>query len=196
MEQGTWPALQAAALRYASSTGNYYSVHHGGPDGGASPSGASARRRLFIDNRDRTDPANTSPFDFAVSLSDRGLARYEMVSGVELKAIAMPKVAGEMYVAMDVDEMTDQLDSTSAGVHRTFALLYFDSDALTPGSVKPIKAYDFYQKEVRFNPSLAGLDRLHVRFRKRDGSVVTAADTAGNTTVSFLMEVMVPPSRF
>ena len=189
----TWKALHAAQLADPDATGNYAQYYGGGE---APKDAPTVTRRLFVDNRDRRDPANASPFDFTLSLTECGVPRYENVGSVELKGIAFPKVNDEMYVVMDVDRLNEQLDSTSSAAHRAFALLYFDNDAMTPGSVKPIKAYDFYQKSSTFNPPLPVVDVLHVRFLKHDGTVVTSDDTAGNTDVSFLLEATMPPSRY
>ena len=76
--------------------------------------------------------------------------------------------------------------------HRTFAVGYFDSDLLTPGSQKPMKGADFYQKVIRYRPALNKLDRVQVNFRKYDGSLVTESDVGGvaNVSYSFLLEVV------
>ena len=145
--------------------------------------------RLLVDNRDRPDPANTNPFDFAIHLSQTAVGRYENVTSVELKGVAFPKVAGEPYVIIDVDSFSDNLDATSDAAHRTFAVAYFDSSDLAPGAIKPVKGYDFYQKTVTFTPPLAVLDRLAVAFRTHDGNVVTADATANVTHASMLLEV-------
>jgi len=193
--QGSWPQLSAQGDAYAQAHGTYYSVYHG-RDGGTSPLKPITRRRVLVDNRDRQLPDTSDPFTFVVSLTDAGVERFENVVGVELKAVAFPTVADEMYVVMNVDELNDQLESTCAAAHRAYAVLYFDSDALATGSVKPIKAYDFYQKDAVFNPPLPVLDKLHVSFKKYDGSPVTTFDTAGNTHVSFILEVATPPMRY
>lgn len=152
-------------------------------------------RRLLVDARDRWDAANTSPFDFKVFFGNDparsvGIAGYENVSSVELKAVAFPKVANERYVIMSVDELNDNmLEATSGAAHDAFAVVYFDGDGLATGAVKPLKGADFYLKQLAFAPSLSRLNSLSIKFLKHDGNVVTTADTANETHVSLLFEV-------
>lgn len=151
--------------------------------------------RLFVDNRDRHGYPATSPFDFQLYLgndprANAGVQGYENVTTVELKAVALPKVADERYVIMSVDELNDNmLESTTPAAQNAFAIVYFDSDSLAAGVVKPLKGTDFYQKQLVFKPPLARLNRLSIRFLKHDGSVITAADTGGENHVSILFEV-------
>lgn len=150
---------------------------------------ASVKHRLLVDARDRPDPANTSPFDFSLSLSAVGVGRYENVTSVELKGLAFPKVQGEPYVVLDIAEFADQLDATNSAAHRTFAVAYFDSTDLGTGAIRPIKGYDFYQKSVEFSPPLRVLDKLTVRFTTHGGNVVQTTATAGNAHASMLLEI-------
>ena len=159
------------------------------PAVGAPPPNTLVKRRLLVDNRDRPDPTNTSPFDFVLRLSAAGVDRYENVVSVELKGLAFPKVAGEPYVILDVRELNEQLDATNGAANRTFGVAYFDSELLTPGQIKAVKGYDFYQREALFNPPLPSLDRLTVRFLCHSGNAVTVADTAGETHASMLLEI-------
>lgn len=151
--------------------------------------------RLFVDNRDRHNASSVSPFDFRVYFGNDpgrsvGISGYENVVSVELKAVAMPKVANEPYIILSIDELNDSmLDSTSRTAHNAFAVLYFDSDFMATGSVKPLKGTDFYQKILAYNPPIAKLKSMHVRFLKYDGNVVTTSDTNGNANVSLMFEV-------
>lgn len=151
--------------------------------------------RLFVDNRDRHNYPASSPFDFQVYLGNdprasAGVQGYENVTSVELKAVALPKVANERYVIMSVAELNDNmLESTTPAAHNAFAIIYFDSDALAAGAIKPLKGADFYQKQLVFKPPLARLNRLSVSFLKHDGTVVTTGDTGGVDHVSVLLEV-------
>lgn len=162
--------------------------------GGGPPAG-TVKRRLLLDNRDRPDPANTSPFDFSVHLTQAGVDRYENVTAVELKGLAFPKVAGEPYVIMDIRELNDQIDATNSAAHRTFGVMYFDSELLTPGQVKAVKGYDFYQRAARFNPPLPSMDRLTIKFLTHSGNVVTTAQTGGETHASMLLEITTGVNR-
>lgn len=165
------------------------------PAYGPPPTGMVTKHRLLVDNRDRPDPANTSPFDFSIHLSRTGMDRYENVASVELKGLAFPKVDGEPYVILDIRELNDNLDATNSAANRTFGIAYFDSELLAPGQIRAVKGYDFYQREAKFNPPLAHLDRLTVKFLKHSGNAVTTADTAGETHASMLLEVTTHVSR-
>lgn len=163
---------------------------------GKDPTPRTVRHRLFIDNRDCTD-INTSPFSFKVYLSDPfrensiGVARFERVASVELKALAFPKIANEHFVVMNVDELNDdRLYSSNNAANRSFAVAYFDADNMTSGVIKPIKGFDFYQKDLTFNPPLSTLSALTVSFKKADGTVVTGADTGNVKHCSFMLEIV------
>ena len=158
-------------------------------------------RRLFIDNRDRYDATHTSPFDFKIYLGndpDRsvGISGYENVVSVELKAVSFPKIANERYVIMSVDELNDNmLEATNSGTHNAFAIIYFDSDVLATGAVRPFKGSDFYQKQLLFRPPLAKLNTLSFKFLKHPGNVVTTSDTNNETHVSVVLEITTRVNR-
>lgn len=155
----------------------------------------SIRHRLFVDSRDCV--TNLSTFEFTVYLSDPfretsiGTSQLTRVKSVELKGLAFPKINDD-YVIMDVQELNDDtlLGSNSAS-HQAFAVCYFDSDVIqNVGEIRPIKGYDFYQKAVLFNPVLPSLSKLTVKFKKRDGSVITTTDTANVNRCSFMLEIV------
>ena len=151
------------------------------------------RHRLFVDSRDCD--ANLTSFSFTVYLSDPfretsiGVAPFERIKSVELKALAFPKT-GDDYVIMDVQELNDErLHSSNQTANRSFAVMYFDSDALSAGDIKPMKGYDFYQKDVYYNPAIAKLSKLSVSFKDRAGAVITTADTGNVNHCSFMLEL-------
>jgi len=158
-------------------------------------------RRLFIDNRDRYDAANTSPFDFKIYLGNDpnrsvGISGYENVVSIELKAVTFPKIANERYVIMSIDELNDNvLEATNSGTHNAFAIVYFDSDLLAPGTVKPFKGSDFYLKQLLFRPPLAKLNTLSFKFLKHPGALVTTSDTNNETHVSVVLEITTRVNR-
>ena len=152
------------------------------------------RHRLFVDSRDCV--ANLTSFSFTVYLSDPfrdtsiGVARFERVKSVELKALGFPKISSEEYVIMDIQELNDErLHSSNGPANRSFAVMYFDSDTLTAGAIKAMKGFDFYQKDISFNPIIPSLSKLTVSFRKRDGSIVTTTDTNSVNHCSFMLEL-------
>ena len=151
--------------------------------------------RLLLDNRDRTDAANTSPFDFVVDFKNMPFDGYDNVISAELKALAFPKVAGHEYVVMDIVELQDHMNSTRQFADGTFNVGYFKSSGMTTGEVQPLRGADLvFQGEKLFTPPIAKLDRLTVRFFKPDANVVTSGDTAGNTAVSLCLEIKTDPA--
>jgi hypothetical protein len=141
-------------------------------------------KRLFIDNRDRQEG---DPFDFLVTFP----SPHTNVQSVELKAMCMPKVDGECYILLHVEEFEDSaLDATSDAATRALAVVYFDSSLLKPGDVKPIKGQDFYNKVVSLNPALAKLSRMRIRITKHDGTVVTPAMCGGEEHMSLMFELV------
>ena len=64
---------------------------------------------------------------------------------------------------------------------------FFDNSSLAPGDVK-LSDKNFSQK-VLFDPPKT-LDRLDIKLRKHDGSLITDADTGGSSNVtSFLFDI-------
>src|SRR5210317_843455 len=127
------------------------------------------QRRLFIDSRDASVYA---PFDFTVKLDDdvsRG--RYKNVESIELKAVTIPKIANEDYCVIDIEEMEDSnIDSSVPTLNNGFAVAYFDNSTLAAGDVKVV-------------------DKMKVKIRKHDGSVVSPSDTANSNNVTLLFEL-------
>ncbi len=142
-------------------------------------------RRLFIDSR---DASTYTPFDFIVKLDDdvsRG--RYRNVSSVELKAATVPKVAGEDYVILDIDELRDSnIDASTPALNDGFALCYYDNSSLADGSVKVIDK--IFNQKADFNPPIT-LDKLKVQIKKHDGTIVSPSETANSNNVSLLFEI-------
>lgn len=143
------------------------------------------QRRLFIDSRDASVYA---PFDFTVKLDDdvsRG--RYKNVESIELKAVTIPKIANEDYCVIDIEEMEDSnIDSSVPTLNNGFAVAYFDNSTLAAGDVKVVDKL-FTQRAV-FNPPIT-LDKMKVKIRKHDGSIVSPSDTANSNNVTMLFEL-------
>lgn len=170
-----------------SSKGPHFSVHYEHP---VPENTRLVKHRVLIDNRDRYDKANTSPFDFRVNASETGITRFENVVSVELKALAFPKILNENYVILDSFELGDHIEATNGAAHRAYNIGYFDSDALATGSVKTMKAKDMaFDNEKVFSPPLAQLDRFSFTFRKYDGRVVDLGNVASNGNVSLCLEI-------
>lgn len=145
-------------------------------------------RRLLIDSRDATTE-NYQPFDFTIKLdSDMATERYKNIQCVELKLASIPKVADEQYVILDIEELRDSnLDASNQTAHESFAVVYFDNSGLSPGAYKPMDK--FFSQKTYFTPPISSIDRLTVRVRKPDGSVVDVSETSNVEHVSFLLDV-------
>jgi hypothetical protein len=167
--------------------GPHFSVHYEHP---APAQARLVKHRVFIDNRDRFDKPNTSPFDFRVNAADTGVSRFENVVSVELKALSFPKIANENYVILDSFELGDHIEATNSGAHRSYNIGYFDNDTLATGSVKTLKSKDMaFDNEKVFNPPIAQLDRFSFTFKKHGGNVVQLSDVASNANVSLCLDV-------
>lgn len=151
---------------------------------------------LLIDNRDGIQ--HGSPFDFTIELSNpfstasSGIPEFDNVQSVVLKGVSFPKIVGEEYVLIDVDIFNDSsmFSSSSDRVGtRVFASMYFDSSALNAGDIKPKFGTEVYNDPIVCNPPIARLSKMRVRFRKHDGSIVTAADAANVTRASLVLQI-------
>lgn len=149
----------------------------------------SSTRRLFLDSRDAT---TYSPFEFTFDIGqDIERGRYRKVSSVELKAAAIPKVADEMYVVLDIAELRDSnIDSSCDALNDGFALAFFDNSTLNPGDVK--LSDKIFSQRATFNPPKS-LDKLTVRVLKHDGSVVSPTETGNIENVSMLLSLTQEP---
>jgi len=150
-------------------------------------------KNLFIDSRDR-DPQYDGiegPFSFTMYVDDPnrkslGLAPYELVHSVELKALNMPKIKNEHYVIIDIAELSGQIDSSDPGSDGKYAVAFFDGFdsvrpgfGMQPGDVKCIKGSDVTSRLVQFNPPIPRLNRLTFKLRKHGGEIVQPSDTGG-----------------
>jgi len=172
---------------------------------------------LFIDSRDRSptfnasnvpDASNSSPFNYSIYVNSSaqgyqdasgtaiaksiGAETFRNVVSVELKASSFPKVNFENYVVLDCDEINNLVINTDDGCDRMFAVLYFDSDSLTPGQVKPMRGGDFGSKIKTFDPPLSSLSRFTIKFRRYGGDLVVVDDVGGMANIdhTLLFEIV------
>jgi hypothetical protein len=145
-------------------------------------------RRLLIDSRD-AQASNYNPFQFTIKLDpDMSIQRYKNIQCVELKLASIPKVTGEQYVVLDIEQLRDSnLDASNQTSHEAFAVVYFDNSGLSAGAYKPMDK--FFSQKTYFNPPISSLDRLTVSIKKPDGNVVSMSETANVEDVSFLLDV-------
>ena len=155
---------------------------------------STVRHRLFIDNRDRR--VGGDAFKFEIVCSDLGLAPYMHVTSVTLAGVSIPKIEGEDYCVLQIDELSDnQLDVTMPSISKAFALIYFDSSSMATGQTKPRPGVDIYQKQLLFSPPLNKLDKLTISVLKHDGSVMTTSDVAGSNRMSMVLEITTTHGR-
>lgn len=151
----------------------------------------STKRRLLVDYRDRD---SGGPFDFSVKFGNNGVTAYEHVKSVEMKMLALPKVQGETYAIVDIEELNDSLlDGTNNATNRSFCVGFFDSSLLAAGDIKVSK--DFYSQKIIFNPPLQKLDRLTVKVLKQDGNVVSLSETNNVSSMVMLLEIVTTGRR-
>lgn len=161
-----------------------------------------ATKMLLIDSRDRDlrYDGPEGPFSFTIWLDDPnrksvGVSAYELVHSVELKAFSMPKVSGEAYVVLDIEELAGQMDSTDVASHGKFTVAYYDGiesvsgRGMQPGDFKVIKGSDIYNRIVTFDPPIIKLAKLKVKIRKHGGAVVQPSDCGGVNHCSFLLQI-------
>ena len=142
-------------------------------------------RRFFVDSR---HASTYSPFDFVVRLGDDVTRnKFKNVRSIELKAATIPKVANEDYVILDIPEMKDSnIDSNVPDIHDGFAMCFFDNSSLNPGNVKVVDK--IFNQKAEFSPPIS-VDRLSIKIKKHDGTLVSTSDTANAETVTLLFEV-------
>ena len=154
-------------------------------------------KTLFIDSRNRNVDAR-GPFDFIVNLeADVGISPYQLVHSVDLKMIAMPKIANEHYFVLDIAELNGQYDSNDNPTDAKFCTCFFDGIAsadgttgMQPGDIKVIKSADVVTRTVVFNPPTQRLGRLSIRVLKHGGAVVDpTVDTGGVDYFSMILQV-------
>ena len=188
----TDPSLQGG---YRRTEAPYFSTHFVPPGRVDDLPARLVRHRLLLDNRDRTDAANTSPFDFRIDFKTVGLSRIENVVSAELTALSFPKISGETYVIIDSFELNDHIDSSAVPAQRAYNVALFEGDNLLPGNVKTLRHSDMAFGGVKaFNPPLSQLDRISLQFKKYNGNVVTLSDTNNVGTVSLCLEIVTDPS--
>lgn len=138
---------------------------------------------LFIDSRFRTQ--GESNVDYVASFNSNPDAANETgsishgvfrnVKSIELKGVSIRNIPDEPYVILNIKECENRLHANYSMADDTFAVIYFDSvpentlendetDLIQNTHIKPIKGSDMDQKIIEFNPPLASLSRLSIKF--------------------------------
>lgn len=160
------------------------------------------KRVLFIDSRDGYTPDGVhNPFNFTVYLEDKsfhrgvGIQPYRNIISMKLKQVGIPKMNNlEQYVVMDIPEISDYIDSTNEGTHRSSAVLYYDDNTNAADSVKAKQAEDI---TFTFSPAIQVLSQINIKLMKHNGDLLSIADfVTGNIddlATSFLFEIVYVP---
>jgi hypothetical protein len=151
--------------------------------------------QLFLDSRDAVE--GNGPFEKMFYLNNpnkksANSGSFKNVSEISILAFAMPKVANEHYVYVDLgSQLNNTIYGSDEGITDQIAgVFFFDSGALATGTVKPQKGSDFTPKKVVFEPFVTEIDRIPIRILKHGGEAVSAMDVApGQAEFSMLISI-------
>lgn len=137
---------------------------------------------LLIDNRSR--PENSDPFDYTITFGGFngkgtvGCSIFSGVESVELKSVIMGRPQTENYVIVDIEELNGQLITLENNTFGSFAVLLFDHAPVRQGrdTVRLLKGDFVGSSRVLFDPPLAKLNKLRIKFLKYGGEKLSVAD--------------------
>lgn len=124
---------------------------------------------------------------------------FKNVVSAELKSFCFPKVKHQPFVTMSISEFNDQFDSNDNGSHRSAAILYFDTQIVGEQRVNYDNRWNF-----KFEPPIASLSKLNIKFLKHGGQSITKEDvgvndndeTKHNIDHSYLFEITTVTGRY
>ena len=88
---------------------------------------------------------------------------FRNVVSIELKGASLPNINDEPYIILDIKELNGRMNSNVPFADQSFCVLYFDRVQST-SFIKPIRGSDIDSKIVHFDPPLASLSRLSIKF--------------------------------
>jgi hypothetical protein len=136
----------------------------------ADPKSAERVTYVLVDNRKR-DP-NDSAFDFRVSLSNASTP-FQHISAVRLVQLQIAKLAAEDYVLISVDPLDGSVQCFGDGETNAFAVgIYSNTDYLQLNAL----CGDNITGQTSYDPPLARLNNMRIRFKKFDGDLITSED--------------------
>lgn len=136
----------------------------------AEPKSCDVVTYVLVDNRKR-DPSDSS-FDFRVNLANAS-APFQHISSVRLVQLQIAKMAAEDYVIICVEPLNGTVQFFGDGEEDAFAVgIYSNVDYLLLNAL----CGDNITGETSYNPPLARLNNMRIRFEKYDGFPVTADD--------------------
>ena len=136
----------------------------------AEPKSAERITYVLVDNRNR-DPSE-SAFDFRVSLSSASTP-FQHISAVRLVQLQIAKLAAEDYVLVSVDPLDGSVQCFGDGETDAFAVaIYSNTDYLSLN----VLCGDNITGETSYDPPLARLNNMRIRFKKYNGDLITSED--------------------
>lgn len=156
------------------------------------------KRLLFIDSRDKDPSFDDTPFNYTIyfdnpTKKNLGIGSIDNIVEVEIKAINFPKIINEtndeQYGILNIEELTDALDSSDKASHRSSCIFFFD------GTDSPQTIYPIEGNGRTFVPrnGIKTLDRLSITFSKYDTGILESTqvkgDTADKINHSILLEI-------
>jgi hypothetical protein len=125
---------------------------------------------VLIDNCKRAP--SDSPFDFNVSLANASTP-FQQVFAVRVVQMQVAKMVTEDYIIMSIDPLDRIVQCFGDGELDAFAVcMYMNMDYLQLNATSG----DCITGETTFDPPLARLNNLRIRFKKYDGDMVTQGD--------------------
>lgn len=143
---------------------------------------------LFLDSLYRSHGSNVdyiSTFNGVNTNTNSNMSiscgEFKNVSSIELKALSIANIVNEPYIILDIKELNGRMHSNVPLADQAFAIIYFDRVEGT-SFTKPIRGTDMDTKIVKFNPPLASLNRLTIKFLNSNGDAI---DVSTRNTLLF-----------
>lgn len=100
---------------------------------------------------------------------------FKNVVSIELRGASLPNIPNEHYIVLDIKELNGRMNSNAPYADQSFCILYFDHIDTTT-YIKPIKGNEMDNKIVYFDPPLASLSRLTVKFISPNSTPIDEAN--------------------
>ena len=122
--------------------------------------------------------------------SSMNLAPYDHVTKVELLGISFPKIENEVYFILCIDELENNIDSSdNNGSRDSFAVIYYDNQSVSIGSVKPLKGKDFCSKVYEFKTYKDNFNKMRIKFKKYGGEIINMKNHFGSESAAIFSSI-------
>jgi hypothetical protein len=135
-----------------------------------------SKYRTFGSNIDYISTFN-GVFDEDSSYQNNSISggTFKNIVSIELRGASLPNLPNEPYIVLDIKELNGRMNSNVPFADQSFCILYFDHiDANT--YIKPIKGTDMDNKIIYFDPPLASLSRLTIKFISPNSTPIDEAN--------------------